>query len=595
LVSSPGQFRDAPSDFPYSEGVEARKKARWDMKKEKVANIVFWLVFFALVINWHGLFSTIHKVANKPSKPMMSQELRNEHLQKKNDIIKGLYDIGLEKITPQDYYRSLFSLKKLEDECDKYSNPAFNIMSCSNDLHFIQNSMREKYLRQDEPFGMLMFTAMAEVEKETGYRNSVLNDAEVNEGLKHFLFWLLKSGFIGFCLAPFLFIQRCWLRKQSAKELLLMQPLDFIKHMLLWPSAVIVGYPQGTVGVAWEYHRLRSRYLSEKGWRYNPSKEEEQMFWQQARQRLDKFDAGLAQAVSYSKTVAFVSTLIIWLLMPFKKGLAATAQKEDAPITRMTGKFSGFSLLKYTKDNGFQIPLVVLKLEGSLAKEFDYKLEFNAANTGDTLREAWVSWKAADWLKFTFGQQFMFYTKSLPPNMWQLVDYSAASDLATLHDIGIVAKVDTQYVELLAGVINGSGRKWADDGKFDMYFHPTIKPFEGFSVGAVFQTGQQKDGYRKKYGGHVELILPKFHVLAEHFSEEMGSEKKSGWYVIGVWSASDKLQLIAQYDEFQEQLRKKNLTLGAVFDPNKNLRFRLNTVLEKMKHAKMLASLQFSF
>jgi hypothetical protein len=432
-----------------------------------------------------------------------------------------------------------------------------------------------------------------EAKKETGFVEPVAFDS-VNLGpaLRGLLVWLLKAWFVGFCLAPFVYISRCWQREESAKELILMQPFDFLKNMILWPFGLMFGYPDGTFGVAREYHRLKNDYVCGKEWHYRLSKEEEQVLWQQARQRICRFDAGVARVVSYSKTVAFVSTLLIWVLSPFKKGFCTSAQKETAPVTKTVTKaeLSGFAQLVWD-GKGFVVPFAILKLQGNLGEKIGYKLEYNAAK--NDLREAWFNWRFADCFNIKAGQSFMLFTQSPPPNNWWLVEYPDASDLISDFDIGVIAHGDAGMLSYMAGLINGNGRKADNNKAKDVYARLTFQPLKEFLFGAVYQNGKQPDGLRTKYGFHAEADLSRLHILAEYF-EEHQSTKKRGFYVLGFLNISERLQALAQYDSLDDGSRKENFTLGLRYAPVQDFLLRLNHVFSNAGN-RFLASTQFSF
>lgn len=237
------------------------------------------------------------------------------------------------------------------------------------------------------------------------------------------------------------------------------------------------------------------------------------------------------------------------VLMVFLTGFVYEAKAE-------TSDFSGFSqfLFEYGKQKKFSIPLVVVALRGDLSSKIAYKIEADIAS--QNLREAWISYTVASWLQFKAGQQFMFYTASMPPNLVETVAYPKATSLATIYDIGLVAEGSFgKGFYYYAGIVNGTTAGNSDNNNAkDIYGNLSWKPKDNLSVGAVYQSGNQSYGKRTRYGTHVKWqINPDVYVLGEYFHEEGTLKDKNGWYLLMVANWKPKLQFVNQLDAFMDK------------------------------------------
>jgi hypothetical protein len=103
------------------------------MKKDKISLWVFWLAFFALVINWSGVKSRIHEISSRPPKPMLTQEQRTFYLSEQGRLVKELYEKG-EKATLKDFWICSLSIIKMQWEAEKYVNSPLNHFDVQTEL-----------------------------------------------------------------------------------------------------------------------------------------------------------------------------------------------------------------------------------------------------------------------------------------------------------------------------------------------------------------------------------------------------------------------------------------------------------------------------
>lgn len=289
------------------------------------------------------------------------------------------------------------------------------------------------------------------------------------------------------------------------------------------------------------------------------------------------------------------------VLMTFLAGFVCEAKAEKPD-------FSGFSqfLFKYGKQKTFSVPLVVVALKGNLSDKIAYKMEADVAN--QNLREAWISYKVAPWLKVKAGQQFMFYTVAMPPNLLETVEYPKATCLATIYDIGLMAEGSLGMgFYYRAGIVNGTVAGNTDNnGAKDIYSNLSWKPKENLSIGAVYQAGNQPDGKRTRYGTHVKWqINSDIYVLSEYFHEKYISGDKNGCYCLMVINWKPKLQFVQQLAVFSDNNTDENdwdevtWTFGFNYFPVDGLKLQANYSLccspEKETCGQLLIRAQISF
>jgi hypothetical protein len=581
-------------------------KARTKMNKGKAALWVFWILFLTLVFTWLGAERFVNKCLNQPPKPMLTEQQKHHYIEEVNKILNAVKEKE-DELTPKDFFRYQYALISIEREVDEYLNPPQSLFRVTESLYPYYKSLERKIIKEGRPLGFVMSTAQEDVWNEVGFEGAA-TDVFTKENLKKLFLWLLKFGFVVFVLVPLIYYHRCQEMGESFKELVLVQPWNFFAYTLFWPVGLMFQYPDGRVGVAWKYHNLKEEYLSGRGWGYRLSEEEEKMLWQQARGRVDKFDEGVANVFAYSKIIAFASTLIIWILSPLhQKGLLAGEVKEKEEITKVVEKeeidFSGFLQFKYQKSknkHSFNIPNAVISLAGQVkANLVKWKFEINLAE--QKLRDVWILLALDDWIEIKGGRWFAFFTASPPPNEWYLIDYPYVSnDIATIYGIGVRLDGDVGPFRYGIAALNGNEEKGklTDDNKSkDLYGKLEFSPSENFSIGAVYQRGEQQEGMRRKFGSHINFEIPifNFKFLSEYMHQEMSNDVKSGWYLTGVWQPLESLQLVSQYETFKEshKRRQNKLTLGLNYFFN-NLKLQLNYAISNMGNS-LLARAQVSF
>lgn len=388
--------------------------------------------------------------------------------------------------------------------------------------------------------------------------------------VKGLFVWLFKFWLFGCVFSSLLYAYRCQIRGTSFKEIVLIHPFSLMCHSVFWIVGLLVNYPEGRMGIAYRFHNMRMSYMHRKGSDALTDKEE-QMLWEQAAGPVIMFNTGITRVFQYSRAIALASTLIIWLVSPIQKGLAATEEKKEvAPITKFVKglEFSGYMQFRWEyseEGNNFTIPLIVMNLKSQLSRILKWQFEFDFSEK--KLRDAWIQMAIDDWIKIRAGKWFASYIVTPNPSHWYLVEYPKAMALATIYAVGVRLEGEIKLIKYYLGVINGNGSQLEDDNREkDIYAHLQLSPFEWLSVGAVLQRGEQPEGMRTKYKGHLKLDLRDIHaiVLSEYFAEETeGSARKFGWYLIAAWNPWKKIGFACQYDFLDDgEAVKKNFTLG---------------------------------
>ncbi|MCK4497388.1 MAG: hypothetical protein KAU24_04275 [Candidatus Aenigmarchaeota archaeon] len=572
------------------------------MKKERIALWVFWVLFLTLTFTWLGVGKFVNRCLHQPPKPALTEQQKAQYFEEAEKIFSAVKEKG-KNLTPKDFFLYQHSLYNIERGVGKYWNAPPTLLRLTMNLAPYYKSLERKIIKQGQSPGFVMSQAQIEAWKEVGFKGAAPN-VFTTENVKKVLLWLLKFGFIVFILVPLIYYYRCQERGESFKELILVQPWSFFAYMVFWPVGLGFDYPDGTVGVVWKYHKLREKYISEREWKYKLTKEEEQMLWQHAKGRIEKFDLGVAKAFAYSRTMAYVSTLIIWVLSPLhQKGLLMAGEvKEEKAATKVVKEekldFSGFLQFKYENSQGkdtFSVPMVVVSLKGDLTENISWKLEADVVNK--KMRDLWLYFAFDDWLKIKTGKWFACFTAASPPDKWYLIEYPKPVSLATIYGVGVVADGDVGPIKYYIGILNGNGAESSDNNRDkDVYFNLAFKPLEKFSIGTAYQEGRQPEGMREKFGSHIKVDIPELNLkfLSEYMYEKMDGVVKRGWYALGIWKPWESFEFVCQYDRFREpQNKQKSLTLGINHFVG-DLKLQLNYVFSNLGN-KLLAKAQVSF
>lgn len=560
--------------------------------KEK---FVFFLIFLAIVIPWKSVMTDAKEYFNRPLKPLMPKELANAKIDEAGAILDAARDKG-DSYTAEDYFRDLYKLAAIEDEFLKYRNPSI--------FYFTRNLNSEKYkwlIRKIARDGGDPSTVISNAHNVVCAELNIKHNVEKvsPEEMRKFLKGIRNMWLVGLVLSILLLIYRCFIK--SNRQTVKVNPVESALAVALWPlGMIILGYPENSLSSALRYHRLRRKYMQETRSRFL-YKCEENVLWKQATSGKDE---QTGSSLGYSKSLAVLSTLIIWMISPIgNMRVLAQSVKEKVEITRTVEdeekvEFSGFLQFEYKKSEGnetFSIPTAVICIDGKISENLNWKLEADAARM--ELRDVFFYYAIDDWIRVKAGKWFAFFTAAPSPNEWYLVEYPEVIDLATIYEVGVLIDGDIGPIKYYLGVLNGNDGELADDNREkDVYANLALQPIGGFSIGAKYQAGEQLDGMRKRFGAHMEFEVPelKLNFLSEYMRQEIPGDVKSGWYVTGVWKPLESVQFVSQYEFFKEPGRgKKVLTLGLNY-LFKNLKLQLNYAFSNMGN-QLLAKAQVSF
>jgi len=190
--------------------------------------------------------------------------------------------------------------------------------------------------------------------------------------------------------------------------------------------------------------------------------------------------------------------------------------------------------------------------------------------------------------KIIVGQQsnsFKFYNPPLHERI--LVQYPLASLVPNFDDLGVTLLGSIGNVlNYRFSILNGKGPNYKDDNKDkDAVVFVKFSPSNWFSMASCWQGGYQewtKDIEEKYYRSGQWLqgeIRPFFHLLIQPTWVKRNDMDKEGWFILGLLQISSRDQLVARY--LKDINKEEELTLGAIFNFNKRMRFLPNIYFRK--------------
>lgn len=229
-------------------------------------------------------------------------------------------------------------------------------------------------------------------------------------------------------------------------------------------------------------------------------------------------------------------------------------------------------------NNSFDLRRVRLDLRGNVTDSWSYDVYTEFAGTGVKLVDAYVSYKAGDYLRFSAGQfKIPFSLESLISDSQlefsdrsQVVEalVSRSKDVignSNGRDIGIQVNgsfgaIDDYYLfDYAFGVFNGAGYDVTTDNnnRKDYGGRLTIHPVKNLAVSADFYNGLGNYGTpatnqkRNRTGFDARYVWNGLSLTAEYDEGTDGTIKRSGWYAQGAYFVLPKrLQLAVKYDTY---------------------------------------------
>ena len=292
-------------------------------------------------------------------------------------------------------------------------------------------------------------------------------------------------------------------------------------------------------------------------------------------------------------------------------------------------KFGGYivSTYKYNSQegknggDGFGLRYLRLYLDGTVFKDFKYRVQMNVSGEPGTTSsarviDAFVSWQKWAPLGIKMGEFKRCFTFENPMNPWDIAsgdytqltknfagmsgDFYKGGTNSGGRDLGIqvygdafkVGKTQHYLLHYQAGVYNGQGINTSDKDKEKDYIGTVqVQPVKGLYIGVFGWSGSFFDGnqsnYFKRWAAGVSyegVISARAEYARNIYAQDYGvknvGQKSDAWYIrmgIPTWRW---LRVNLGYDAYRKDMStwtslNSIYTLGLQARPHKNLQFQL--------------------
>ncbi|MBQ0057294.1 MAG: porin [Bacteroidales bacterium] len=240
-----------------------------------------------------------------------------------------------------------------------------------------------------------------------------------------------------------------------------------------------------------------------------------------------------------------------------------------------------------TRGGGFSQRLIRLYVDGTILKDFKYRIQLQTNNDGFHMKDFFVEWAHYDFFKVKVGQFKRAFGFENPMNPWDIStgDYSLMTKYLTGHNDYLGTDADTKgsanggrdqgiqvqgdflkvsnnsskdqyylfHYQLM--VSNGTGINCADnDAKKDITGTLQIQPIKNFYIGAFGWKGTYRSGGkeydRKRAAFGAKYENKGWSARAEYAYGRTNNSSKGNadaWYVVGGMPVNDWFKLSAQY------------------------------------------------
>lgn len=280
-------------------------------------------------------------------------------------------------------------------------------------------------------------------------------------------------------------------------------------------------------------------------------------------------------------------------------------------------KFGGYYIGKYSYTDqdgkhggdGLTQRLVRLYVDGTIFKDFKYRIQIQANNSTAYMKDVYLEWARYKEFSIKVGQYKRAFGFENPMNPWDIStgDYALITKKLTGHgdylgeasasggrDQGIQVQGDLfpmkdghRLIHYQLGLWNGQGINTADkDGKKDLIGTFQVQPIKNLYLGFFGWAGNWVDANgvsydRNRYAFGVKYEDNGWTARAEymHGESDLGKVNADGWYVIGGMPITDWCKLSAQYQCYREGKEWGNsqnvFSLIPSFQLHKNLMFQV--------------------
>lgn len=299
-------------------------------------------------------------------------------------------------------------------------------------------------------------------------------------------------------------------------------------------------------------------------------------------------------------------------------------------------KIGGYVIGKYTYTDqdgkhggdGFSQRLVRFYLDGSILKDFKYRVQIQAANSSFHMKDFFVEWAKHKEFAVKVGQFKRAFTFENPYNPWdvgtgdyaQMVkklsgmgDYNGEASMAGGRDQGLQIQGDLfaskadghRFVHYQLQMMNGQGVNVSDaNGKRDFIGTLQLQPVKDLFIGVFGWTGTYTSGNvtvdRNRWGASMKYEHKGWSARAEYAHSQgykisdysnntwKGTGKADGWYATVGVPFNDWCKVYAKYDSYRDQGNWESMktiyTIAPNFQIHKNLMLQLqyNYVHDRM-------------
>lgn len=292
-------------------------------------------------------------------------------------------------------------------------------------------------------------------------------------------------------------------------------------------------------------------------------------------------------------------------------------------------KFGGYivSTYKYNSQegknggDGFGLRYLRLYLDGTVLKDFKYRVQMNVSGEPGTTSsarviDAFVSWQKWAPLGIKMGEFKRCFTFENPMNPWDITsgdytqltknfagmsgDFYKGGTNSGGRDLGIqvygdafkVGKTNHYLLHYQAGIYNGQGINTSDkDAEKDYIATVQVQPVKGLYIGVFGWSGSFFDGNQSNYfkrwavGVSYEGVISARaeyarNIYAQDYGVKNVGQKSDAWYIrmgIPTWRW---LRVNLGYDAYRSDMStwtslNSIYTLGLQARPHKNLQFQL--------------------
>lgn len=281
-------------------------------------------------------------------------------------------------------------------------------------------------------------------------------------------------------------------------------------------------------------------------------------------------------------------------------------------------KFGGYVIGKYDyndKDgghggNGFTQRLVRFYVDGTILKDFAYRIQIQTNNSSFHMKDFFVEWKKYDEFKIKIGQFKRAFGFENPMNPWDIStgDYSLMTKMLTGHsdylgcdasgnggrDQGIqvqgdlipVGKDGHRLVHYQLMVSNGPGINTSDnDGQKDITGTIQFQPVKGLYVGFFGWKGtfrnDKGDHSRNRYAFGVKYDKNGYCLRSEYAHGQSDLGNADAWYAVAAAPLNSWFRVSAQYQQYRKDKDADNaksqtvMSLIPEFQLHKNLKLQV--------------------